>query len=353
MAYIELVDVCKTLKEGRRSFSMQNINLKIPNGKITVILGPSGCGKSTLLRLIAGLLPLDSGVVKFDNLDMAKVRTGERQIGIVFQNYALYPNFSVKQNILSYFVFHKKTPELDQMALEKFQRTSDLMGVDIEYLLDRRPDHLSGGEKQRVALARCITRDPRVFLLDEPFSNLDQKMREKYRLNLKSLLRQFGITTVYVTHDQAEAMILADQIAVMDIGRIVQVGTYEELYEKPDNLFVAEFLNPISYTPPINLIDGERISREFQGYRLGIRPEDIEIGLSENGYGMAGLLTEMERLPINNQYIAMAKANDLDLGIQLPVRPAVETYKQIWLKFNKFHVFDAKSGSRLKTVSEN
>jgi ABC-type sugar transport system ATPase subunit len=216
----------------RGDFVLENLSLTIPDGKVMVILGPSGCGKSTLLRLIAGLMPLNSGQICYDGKDMDNIAPSERKIGMVFQNYALYPHFTAKANVLSYFLFKKKTPELDQLAQEKFQKTSELLGVDIEYLMDKQPTTLSGGEKQRVAIGRCITRDPALFLLDEPFSNLDQKLREKYRRQLKKLLRYFRITTVYVTHDQQEALCLADVLTIMNIGSIEQVGTPEEVYNK-------------------------------------------------------------------------------------------------------------------------
>src|SRR5213592_815367 len=217
VARIDLVDVNKTLREpgGRGStFSIQNLSLRVPDGETMVILGPSGCGKTTLLKIIAGLIPPDSGEVRYADVDVRDVPPGDRRIGMVFQNYALYPHLSSRTNILSYFLFRKKTPELDAMARAKYQRTSELMGVDLASLLDRRPPTLSGGERQRVALGRCITRDPALFLLDEPFSSLDQALREKYRVNLKILLRQFNITTVYVTHDHYEALILADRLAI-------------------------------------------------------------------------------------------------------------------------------------------
>ena len=185
----------------RPSFRIDDLSLSIFDGETLVILGPSGCGKTTLLKIIAGLIPPDSGEVRYDGVDVDDVPPGDRRIGMVFQNYALYPHMTSRTNVLSYFLFRKKTPEMDAMAREKYRRTSELMGVELEYLLDRRPTTLSGGEKQRVALGRCITRDPGVFLLDEPFSNLDQALREKYRVNLKTLLRQFNISTVYVTHD--------------------------------------------------------------------------------------------------------------------------------------------------------
>src|SRR5712692_9172780 len=208
-----------------------------------VVLGPSGCGKTTLLKIIAGLIPLDSGEVRYDGVDVKDVPPGGRRIGMVLQNYALYPHFSSRTNVLSYFLFRKKTPELNALAKAKYQRTSELMRVELAYLLDRKPTTLSGGEKQRVALGRCITRDAALFLVDEPFANLDQALREKYRVNLKVLLKQFNITTVYVTHDHYEALILADLLAIMNHGRIEQVGTYQELYDHPRNAFVAGFLS--------------------------------------------------------------------------------------------------------------
>src|SRR5437667_2988953 len=266
MARIDLINVGKTLRDragpgtitpqavpdgvpaprggGRGSpFSMQNLNLRIPDGKTIVVLGPSGCGKTTLLKIIAGLIPPDSGEVRYDGVDVKDIRPGDRRIGMVFQNYALYPHMSSRTNVMAYFLFRKKTPELNALAKAKYQRTSELMGVELAYLLDRKPTTLSGGEKQRVALGRCITRDAALFLVDEPFANLDQALREKYRVHLKTLLRQFNITTVYSTHDHHEASVLADVLAVLDRGRIEQVGTYEEIYNLPRNVFVAGFLN--------------------------------------------------------------------------------------------------------------
>src|SRR5688572_4347078 len=154
--------------ERRRLFAIEKLNLTIPHSKVMVILGPSGCGKSTLLQMIAGLMEPDAGEIHFDGANMADVPPGERKIGMVFQNYALYPQYSSQRNIMSYFSFRKRTPELSREAEEKYRRTSELMGVDLEYLLNKKPGRLSGGEQQRVAIARCITRDPQLFLLDEP-----------------------------------------------------------------------------------------------------------------------------------------------------------------------------------------
>jgi len=194
---------------------------------------------------------------------------------MVFQSYALYPHLDGKINVLSYFLFRKKSPELDGLKKAKYERTSELMGVELAYLLDRKPTTLSGGEQQRVALGRCITRDASLFLVDEPFANLDQALREKYRANLKILLRQFDVTTVYVTHDHHEALLLAHRLAVMNDGTIEQVGTPEAIYDTPVNMFVAEFLNLhlggwicfllLSIAQLIIVRNGMEAVRHFQG----------------------------------------------------------------------------------------
>src|SRR5215470_3742863 len=204
-----------------------------------------------------------------------------------------------RRNVLAYFLFRKKTPEMDALARRKYERTSELMGVELEHLLDRHPPTLSGGEKQRVALGRCITRDPAVFLLDEPFSNLDQALRERYRVNLKVLLKQFNITTVYVTHDHHEALILADLIAVMDKGHIEQVGTPQAIYEAPRNVFVAGFLNLNVGTPPLGLLEASLVPehRDAAGVLLGVRPEDVEIVPLDDAM-VRGTVASALRLPV-------------------------------------------------------
>src|SRR5499426_2579025 len=300
MARLDLVNVCKGLKDrdggafassfvpplphlasrsGSAGFAIENLNLMVPDGKTMVILGPSGCGKTTLLKIIAGLIAPDSGDVRYNGVNVTEVAPGERRIGMVFQNYALYPHMVSKANVMSYFLFKKKTPELTALAQAKYQRTSELMGVELAHLLDRKPPTLSGGEKQRVALGRCITRDATLFLVDEPFANLDQALREKYRVNLKILLKQFNITTVYVTHDHHEALILADLIAVMDHGRIQQVGTPQQIYEEPRNLFVAGFLNLHMGGPPISVLPASFVPehRDAPDAWVGVRTENVEI----------------------------------------------------------------------------
>ena len=233
--------------------ALHHVNLTIPNGRTFVVVGPSGCGKTTLLRVIAGLIKNYSGQVLYDGQDMKTIEPKDRQIGIVFQGYALYPHFNSEGNLSFFFRVHKIS---DEETRERIEYTSRLMGIGFKELLPRKPGTLSGGEKQRVAIARAIVRAPRLLLLDEPLANLDAKLRVQTRTEIKRLLRRFSITSLYVTHDQVEAMALADQIVVMHQGRIEQVGTYQNLMESPANLFVAGFLG----LPPMSLLSGGVIS---------------------------------------------------------------------------------------------
>jgi ABC-type sugar transport system ATPase subunit len=241
------------LDTARAVTAVDSVNLTIPNGQIFVVLGPSGCGKSALLRAVAGLDDNYTGQVLYDGVNEQNIRTKDRYIGMVFQNYALYPNFTSEGNLSFFFKAHKIS---DEETRERIRYTSELMGIGFDELLPRKPGTLSGGEKQRVAVARAIVRAPKLFLLDEPLSNLDAKLRLQTRIEIKRLLHRFGITTLYVTHDQAEAIALADQIVVMHAGRIEQVGTYQDLMENPANEFVAGFLG----APPMSLFHGGSIS---------------------------------------------------------------------------------------------
>jgi multiple sugar transport system ATP-binding protein len=376
MARIDLIDVSKTLKDRARAgsgavtsaaipdvvpapsdggrgstFSIQKLNLRIPDGKTMVVLGPSGCGKTTLLKIIAGLIPLDSGEVRYDDVDVKDVPPGGRRIGMVFQNYALYPHLNSRTNVLSYFLFRKKTPELDALAKAKYQRTSELMGVELAYLLDRKPITLSGGEKQRVALGRCITRDAALFLVDEPFANLDQALREKYRVNLKILLRQFNITTVYVTHDHHEALILADLVAVMDRGRIEQVGTPQEIYDKPKNVFVAGFLNLHSGSPPLSLIDARHMPRgpRLGNVWVGVRPEHVEISREQREDTLWGIIASTLSLPPHNTTLFTIRVGEHEVHAQTSGHEHRLTGDQVWLTFKQYHLFDKESGLRLRS----
>ena len=333
---------------GRKgSFDMEDLNLTIPDGKTLVILGPSGCGKSTLLRIIGGLIEPESGDVLYDGMEMHAVPPRDRQIGMVFQNYALYPHLNARANLLSYFLFRKPSPELDREAREKYQRTSELLGVNIEHLLDKMPTHLSGGEKQRVALGRCITRDPKLFLLDEPFSNLDQKLREKYRVHLKKLLQHFKITTVYVTHDQQEALVLADLLAVMNIGTIEQFGTPQEIYEKPISQFVAEFLNFDSDTPAINYLDGGLVSERFQSFIIGVRSEDVALSSSDdNQETLIAEITDVRHVPVKRSTILSARCDAREITFKVPLNADVHVGERTHLFLKHYHLFYKESGLR-------
>jgi ABC-type sugar transport system ATPase subunit len=360
VARIDLIEVSKTLTDrhpaaapggpGRgATFSMQHVNLRVPDGQTMVVLGPSGCGKTTLLKLMAGLIPPDAGDVLYDGVSVNDRAPGDRRVGMVFQNYALYPHFSARTNVLSYFLFRKRTPELDALKRAKYQRTSELMGVELEYLLDRKPTTLSGGEKQRVALGRCITRDASLFLVDEPFANLDQGLREKYRVNLKALLRQFHITTVYVTHDHQEALILADVLAVMDRGRIEQVGTARQLYDAPKNLFVAGFLNLHIGSPPISLVDARCMPAGLglADAWVGVRPEEVRVCRARNEGGVRGRVADTLRLALGNTTLLTIRVGEHDVHAHMASEESPRPGDEVWLTFAQYHVFDKTSGLRL------
>ncbi|NIS81562.1 MAG: ATP-binding cassette domain-containing protein [Anaerolineales bacterium] len=332
-----------------RPFRLHNLNLIVPDGITMVILGPSGCGKTTVLRLIAGLIEPDEGEIRFDGENVAKTPPGERGIGMVFQTFALYPMYTARENILSYFLFREKSPEMDQMAEEKFEQTSKLLGVEISHLLNRMPRNLSPGEKQRVALGRCVTRDPKVILLDEPFSNLDQRLREKYRVNLKKLLRRYGVTTVYVTHDQHEAMILADLLAIMNIGTLEQIGTYERIYKQPANVFVAEFLNLDVHTPSINLLDGRLVSERFRDYTLGIRPESVSVSDATDTISIEGVVVNVTPIPLKGITIVNLKVDDTEFVACVESTSSFAIGSKIVLGFDECHLFDRITGKRAST----
>jgi multiple sugar transport system ATP-binding protein len=344
-----------------RPFALHRFTLTVPHGRTLVILGPSGCGKSTLLRVIAGLDGTDSGRVLYNGKDVAGIRPGLRRIGYLFQSYALYPHFTSRENITAYFLFRRKTPEMNALRKHLFHRTSELLDVDISYLLDRKPSRLSGGEKQRVAMGRCITREPELFLLDEPFSNLDAKLRSHYRMHLKTLLREFGITTVYVTHDQQEAVLLGDLIAVMrshsredcNEGTLEQVGTVDELYQHPSNMFVADFLNLQGDVPAISFVAGAALAPALAGYTVGVRPEHVQVAaLGEAGEaGEAGSapsfraqVTEVTEHPLHQHRVLNLRIGAEALVAKLPPNAPGLPGETVVLRFSHYHLFDPASG---------
>jgi multiple sugar transport system ATP-binding protein len=333
-----------------RAFRLSRLTLTVPHGRTVVLLGPSGCGKSTLLRIIAGLEPPDSGRVLYNGQDVAGISPGKRRIGYLFQSYALYPHLTSRQNITSYFFFRRKTPEMNALRETMFRRTSELLDVDISYLLERKPPRLSGGEKQRVALGRCITREPELFLLDEPFTNLDAKLRARYRVHLKTLLREFGITTVYVTHDQQEAVLLGDLIAVMRMhtregyneGTLEQLGTVRELYEHPANMFVADFLNLQGDLPAISFLAGTTVAPELAGCTIGVRPEDVALGISESAPPLSA--AEVNDDPLRQSRALTLRVGPDTLIARVPPDAPGQPGQTLALHLRHYHLFDTASG---------
>lgn len=250
---IHLIHIIKHFRTGWKEqiAALDNVSLWIRRGETMSVVGPTGCGKSTLLRVIAGLEHPESGTVTFDGEGVDPLTPSQRGIGLVFQNYALYPHFRVHGNIAFYFRLRRWSEEAVDA---KVHETARVMGIGFEKLLRRMPRSLSGGEKQRVALARCLSHSPRVLLLDEPFSNLDAALRLQTRGEVKKLVERFDLTTVFVTHDQSEAVAMGHRVAVMQRGQIEQVGTYHEIYHEPANMFVAGFLG----SPPMNFFPAHR-----------------------------------------------------------------------------------------------
>ena len=257
---VELKNVSK--KYGK-IFAIKNINLKVDKGEFFVLLGPSGSGKTTILRCIAGLEKIDEGKVFIDDKDVTNLPPSKRDVAMVFQNFALYPNKTVYEN-LALPIEHLRKEERDEIIEEVSKR------LGIHHLLSRYPSEISGGEQQRVALARALVRKPKIFLMDEPLSNLDAPLRVSARKLIKEIQMENSITTLYVTHDQTEAMALADRIGIIFNGKIIQVGTPEEIYENPINEEVASFFG----NPPMNILDGKIM--DLDG-KIGVRAEDIKL----------------------------------------------------------------------------
>ena len=247
--------------------AVDDVSLTAEEGSLLVLLGPSGCGKSTTLRLIAGLEQLDGGTITIGGIDVTHLSPAQRKISMVFQSYALFPHLSVAENI----VFGLRVRRVSRAERDaRLQRVAEIVGL--EKLLERKPSQLSGGQRQRVALGRAIIAEARVCLMDEPLSNLDAKLRHEMRTEIRALQQRLGITMVYVTHDQTEAMTMADRVVLMRDGRVEQNGTPEQLYNRPATAFTARFIG----TPPMNLIPrGDRL--------IGIRPEHIRI-VSQGGH---------------------------------------------------------------------
>ena len=254
-------DEATRLYPGTPTPAVNALNLSITHGELLVLVGPSGSGKSTALRMLAGLEPLDAGRILIGGDDVSRVRPRDRDIAMVFQNYALYPNLDVAQN-MGFALKQRGVPKEERMR--QVREVAKLL--DLEPFLDRKPRNLSGGQRQRVAMGRAIVRQPQVFCMDEPLSNLDAKMRVQTRTDIAKLQADLGVTTVYVTHDQVEAMTMGDRIAVMREGVLEQVGTPEELYERPANRFVAGFIG----SPAMSFFEARALNVPTNGHPPGV-----------------------------------------------------------------------------------
>ncbi len=340
---------------------LHGIDVDIPDGHFAVIVGPSGCGKSTLLRTIAGLEDASSGAISIGGIEMTQIDPADRGCAMVFQNYALYPHMSVRQN-MAYPLRIAKLPQAERdRRVEEAARILNLT----EYL-DRRPAQLSGGQRQRVAMGRAIVREPDVFLFDEPLSNLDALLRVQMRIEIKRLHKRLKATSIFVTHDQVEAMTLADTLIVMNAGHVEQIGAPSEIYRKPASVFVAGFLGaPAMNLLPATVRSGGRVTFDdvpeevafeapdlAEGTRLtvGVRPESVGISLAATG-GLPAMVDLVEEL--GNARVAYCTVNDRELAVVLP--PGDDRYEeqQVFLTFapEGWHVFDRTDGRRMDVVT--
>jgi multiple sugar transport system ATP-binding protein len=358
MARVKLNEVVKVFGKDR---VVHGVSLDIPHNEFLVLVGPSGCGKSTTLRMIAGLETVDGGTIEIGDRVVNDVAPKDRDIAMVFQNYALYPHMTVYDNMafgLKLRGFPK--PEIDQRVRE----AAEILGIG--ELLERRPKALSGGQRQRVAMGRAIVRKPQVFLFDEPLSNLDAKLRVQMRTEIKKLHQTVGTTAIYVTHDQVEAMTLADRIVVLNKGRIEQIGTPLDLYEEPSNRFVASFIG----SPAMNFIPGRIVARgeglafQIAGQAmlgipadrrerygklkdrdtlLGIRPEHIFEGRTASGTQDAEIEAKVSVIePMGSETMVFFDVNGTEITARLDAHTECRPGKKVWITFDihKLHLID-------------
>ena len=333
MSSIELQGVAK---HWGQTTALSAVDLRIAAGSFCVLLGPSGCGKSTTLRIMAGLDTASAGRVLIDGRDVTDLPPAQRGIAMVFQNYALFPHLDVAQNI-GFGLSVRKLPADEQQA--RLAQVAELLGLTA--LLQRKPSQLSGGQQQRVALGRALVAQAKVCLMDEPLSNLDAQLRQDMRHELRELQRKLGLTVIYVTHDQAEAMSMADQVVLLNKGSVEQVGSARDLYSRPATTFVARFIG----TPPMNLLQltdgriaGSDVAIGLQAAQLGLRPEDIRLGSD----GVAATVQGSEylgadlvlRCAIGNQSLRVRAEGQTDIAAGQPV----------WLRWSPddAHAFDGE-----------
>jgi multiple sugar transport system ATP-binding protein len=370
MATLELRNVNKTYGSGLPD-TLKNIELSIDNGEFLILVGPSGCGKSTLMNCIAGLENISGGAILVDGIDISGQSPKDRDIAMVFQSYALYPTMTVRENIS----FGLKIRKMAQSAIdEEVSRVAKLL--QIEHLLDRKPGQMSGGQQQRVAMGRALARRPKIYLFDEPLSNLDAKLRVEMRNEMKLMHQRLKTTTVYVTHDQIEAMTLGDKVAVMKDGIIQQFGTPKQIYNDPANLFVASFIG----SPPMNFIplrlqrkagglvalldsgQGQcelRLSMTDAGLEnrdviLGIRPEQIALAATQDGTAPSIRAEVQITEPTGPDTLVFVLLNQTKVCCRMAPDVAPMVGESLNLQFDPSRVllFDAQTGERLGAVAQ-
>ncbi|WP_121743151.1 ABC transporter ATP-binding protein [Natronorubrum halophilum] len=338
--------------------AVDDLDLEIKDGEFIVFVGPSGCGKSTTLRCIAGLESITEGKVQFDGQVVNNLRSRDRDVAMVFQNYALYPHMTVEQNMSFGLKLSSKlsSEEINSRVTD----TAEMMGIDD--LLSKKPGELSGGQQQRVALGRSIVREPGVFLMDEPLSNLDAKLRAGMRTEIQELQNDLDVTTIYVTHDQTEAMAMGDRIAVLSDGILQQIDVPEELYRNPINEFVADFIG----SPSINLFDVEiegqnligpgeftyKMSTsgvgDHQRLRMGIRPEDVEI----NDAGSELAVSVVEKMGNENFIYGQIGEKEVVARTDASIRPEPDDRVGIHFEEESVYLFDDQTGESIKTKTD-
>jgi sn-glycerol 3-phosphate transport system ATP-binding protein len=334
MAAITLHNIIKRYGKGPKANQViHGVSAEIKDGEFVVIVGPSGCGKSTLLRMVAGLEEISEGTISIGGRVVNDLEPSERDIAMVFQNYALYPHMSVFTN-MAYGLKIAKVPEAE--IKQRVDKAAAML--ELGPYLDRKPRELSGGQRQRVAMGRAIVRKPQVFLFDEPLSNLDAKLRASTRLQIQKLHRELGITSLFVTHDQVEAMTLAQRMMVLNGGHVEQFGTPDEVYHRPASTFVASFIG----SPPMNLL--KNASGGKAGHILGIRPEHLDVG--SEGWQVTIESIEMlgaERLlycKINDEYLIVRTGEGT-------AAPSIGQSLHVMPRADRVHQFDATTGKRV------
>ena len=346
-------------KSGEEVVAVNDFTFEIPDGKLIGLLGPSGCGKSTTLYMISGLQKPTGGKIFFGDDDVTELSPENRGIGLVFQNYALYPHMTVKQNILFPLQNLKGADKLPKdVMLERAYEAARL--VQIDELMDRKPSELSGGQQQRVAIARALVKMPRVLLLDEPLSNLDARLRLQTREEIRRIQKETGITTIFVTHDQEEAMSISDMIVVMKLGVLQQIGKPQEVYDDPANLFVAKFLG----TPPINVFAGEvKGGKLYLGEQAvldvaGVADRKVTVGIRPEGFvpdANGPMICDLSNVEIMGRDVSVVSKHAASLNPQ--IRSIVDADSNIsvgdatvrfTLKPHKVFLFDTETEERIR-----